>query len=44
MDWLLVKYICENYEEAEKAVEEIFNGKFGETNQVLIESFWTGKK
>ena len=37
-------YICENYEEAEKAVEEIFNGKFGETNQVLIESFWTGKK
>ena len=37
-------YICENYEEAEKAVEEIFNGKFGETNQVLIESFLDGEE
>ena len=37
-------YISETYEEAIKAVEEIFNGKFGETNQLLIEEFLKGEE
>ena len=35
-------YICEDLESSKKAVEEIFNGKFGLANQVLIEEFLQG--
>ena len=37
-------YISENYKEAEKAVNEIFNGKFGETENILIEEFLKGEE
>ena len=30
-------YICKNIEQSSKAVEEIFNGKFGDAKNVLIE-------
>ena len=35
-------YICENLQEANEAVEEIFGGKFGEAKNVLIEEFLKG--
>ncbi len=37
-------YICETNENSEKAVEEIFNGKFGKANQILIEEFLRGEE
>ena len=37
-------YICENFETAKNAVEEIFNGKFGAAKQVLIEEFLEGEE
>ncbi len=37
-------YICEDLESAKKAVNEIFNGKFGKANQVLIEEFLQGEE
>tara|TARA_Y100001970_G_scaffold268733_1_gene360337 strand:- start:3964 stop:5229 length:1266 start_codon:yes stop_codon:yes gene_type:complete len=37
-------YICENYKDAEKAVSEIFNGKFGHTKELLIEDFLYGEE
>ena len=35
-------YICEDIESAKRAVDEIFNGKFGIAKQVLIEEFLEG--
>jgi len=35
-------YICENSYDASEAVKEIFDGKFGETKNVLIEEFLKG--
>ena len=35
-------YICEDLESSNKAVQEIFNGKFGLAEQVLIEEFLQG--
>ena len=35
-------YICEDQKSSNEAVEEIFNGKFGFANQVLIEEFLQG--
>jgi len=37
-------YICESIQQSEQAVIEIFNGKFGEANKVLIEEFLTGEE
>jgi len=37
-------YISENFQEASSAVNEIFNGKFGKTNQLLIEEFLQGEE
>jgi len=37
-------YICETKEQSKIAVNEIFNGKFGKTNQVLIEEFLRGEE
>ena len=37
-------YICEDTKSAKNAVNEIFNGKFGETNQILIEEFLQGEE
>jgi len=37
-------YISENKEEAYKAVDEIFNGKFGEAKNILIEEFLIGEE
>ena len=37
-------YICENTESAKNAVEEIFNGKFGEAKNLLIEEFLEGEE
>ena len=37
-------YICENLQNAENAIREIFDGKFGKSNQVLIEEFLTGEE
>jgi phosphoribosylamine--glycine ligase len=37
-------YICENIEQANSAVEEIFGGKFGASNKVLIEEFLKGEE
>jgi phosphoribosylamine--glycine ligase len=37
-------YICENYIEAESAIHEIFNGKFGAAKNILIEEFLTGEE
>ena len=37
-------YICDNVEESSKAVEEVFEGKFGKTNKVLIEEFLKGEE
>ena len=35
-------YICQNVDEAKAAVNEIFDGKFGRADQVLIEEFLEG--
>ena len=37
-------YICDNIEQATSAVKEIFNGKFGEANEILIEEFLKGEE
>ncbi len=37
-------YICENKNQSNQAVNEIFNGKFGEAKQILIEEFLTGEE
>jgi len=37
-------YICENIKSAEIAVEEIFNGKFGKAENILIEEFLVGEE
>jgi phosphoribosylamine--glycine ligase len=37
-------YICENKDSANKAIKEIFNGKFGVANNVLIEEFLDGEE
>ena len=37
-------YISENYIEASKAVKEIFDGKFGHAENVLIEEFLNGEE
>jgi phosphoribosylamine---glycine ligase len=37
-------FICENRKQSEEALKEIFNGKFGEANQVLIEEFLKGEE
>ena len=37
-------FICENKEEAQSATKEIFDGKFGETDEVLIEEFLKGEE
>ena len=37
-------YICENKEEADIAVKEIFNGKFGIAKNILIEEFLVGEE
>ncbi|MDB3888269.1 phosphoribosylamine--glycine ligase [Candidatus Pelagibacter sp.] len=37
-------YICETLKQSELAVEEIFNGKFGKANQILIEEFINGEE
>jgi len=37
-------YICENIKEASKAVNEVFEGKFGKARNLLIEEFLTGEE
>ncbi len=37
-------YICENKAEAINAVNEIFNGKFGKADKLLIEEFLSGEE
>ena len=37
-------YICENFEEANIAISEIFSGKFDISNKVLIEEFLDGEE
>ena len=37
-------YICENFNEAKIASEEIFNGKFGLAEQILVEEFLDGEE
>ena len=37
-------YISENYKEASKAVEEIFDGKFGKAENLLVEEFLNGEE
>ena len=37
-------YICNKRDEAEIAIKEIFNGKFGLTNEILIEEFFDGEE
>ncbi len=37
-------YICENRNQSIDAVNEIFDGKFGDTNQVLVEEFLSGEE
>ena len=37
-------YISENFQDASIAVNEIFDGKFGEANQLLIEEFLQGEE
>ena len=37
-------YICENKDDANIAIEEIFNGKFGLAKNVLIEEFLVGEE
>ena len=37
-------YICENFKNANTAINEIFNGKFGSSDKVLIEEFLDGEE
>jgi phosphoribosylamine--glycine ligase len=37
-------YICENKTQSSEAVNEIFNGKFGSTKEVLVEEFLKGEE
>ena len=37
-------YICENKDEAKNAIKEIFNGKFGNAKNILIEEFLNGEE
>jgi phosphoribosylamine--glycine ligase len=37
-------YICENKDQSSIAIKEIFDGKFGDANQVLIEEFLKGEE
>jgi phosphoribosylamine--glycine ligase len=37
-------YICKNKIQGDQAVKEIFNGKFGKTNKILIEEFLEGEE
>ena len=37
-------YICETKEQANIAINDIFNGKFGKANQLLIEEFLQGEE
>ena len=37
-------YICNNIKEASFAVDEIFNGKFGEAKNILVEEFLDGEE
>ena len=37
-------YICNNEEEANNAINEIFNGKFGKAENILIEEFLKGEE
>ncbi len=37
-------YICENKENAENAIVEIFNGKFGQAKNILLEEFLIGEE
>ena len=37
-------YICKSFNEAKIASEEIFNGKFGPANQILVEEFLEGEE
>jgi len=37
-------YICENIEQSNNAIKEIFNGKFGKAENVLIEEFLKGEE
>ena len=37
-------YVCENTKDGLKAVEEIFNGKFGKAEEILIEEFLEGEE
>ena len=37
-------YISENFQEASKAVDEIFGGKFGKADNVLVEEFLIGEE
>jgi len=37
-------YICENKEAAENAIKEIFNGKFGQAKNILLEEFLVGEE
>ena len=37
-------YISENKEEGSQAIKEIFDGKFGKAEQILIEEFLDGEE
>ncbi len=37
-------FICDNFEQSTFAVTEIFNGKFGEAKNILIEEFLSGEE
>tara|TARA_B100001989_G_scaffold249555_1_gene225060 strand:- start:959 stop:2224 length:1266 start_codon:yes stop_codon:yes gene_type:complete len=37
-------YICDTYEQSKIAVDEIFNGKFGEAKEILMEEFLKGEE
>ncbi len=37
-------YICQNFNDAKTASEEIFNGKFGVAKQILVEEFLDGEE
>ena len=37
-------YICRNFDDAKIASEEIFNGKFGDADQILVEEFLDGEE
>ena len=37
-------YICENFEDGETAIKEIFDGKFGKAENLLVEEFLKGEE